>query len=286
VKPTSTLLIAGCITVAVVVAGTWLWQRSAAGPFALLTAASLPARPPTSPAASVASATAATPSAPASGAIEYPIEPLAAASAFGPAPTLEAALTALFGRQAVLGLFQLDDFPRRVAATVDNLGRKHAPAQVWPLNPAPQRFLARKAGGAQAINADNALRYTPYVLLIEQIDLGQLVAAYSRLYPQFQQAYEELGFPGRYFNDRVVAVIDLLLATPEPDGPLKVHLQPINTPTPAPRPWTLYEFDDPTLQSLTAGQKIMLRMGTVNERRVKARLAELRKLLTSPPAPG
>ncbi|HJV67663.1 DUF3014 domain-containing protein [Ideonella sp.] len=280
-KPATVLFIAGSTAVVLVAVGTWLWQRSVGGPFASLTPESLPVA--TAPAAS---APPAAPSAPASGAAQYPIESAAAASAPVPGPTLETSLTTLFGRQAVLGLFQLDSFPRRLTATVDNLGRRHAPAQVWPLNPAPGRFLVGKGGGAEFIDADNGARYTPYVLLIEQVDLPQLVATYTRLYPQFQQAYEDLGFPGRYFNDRLVQVIDLLLATPEPAGVLKVHLPPINTPMPAPRPWVLYEFDDPALQGLTAGQKILLRMGVVNERRVKARLAELRKLLTARPAAG
>jgi len=45
----------------------------------------------------------------------------------------------------------------------------------------------------------------------------------------------------------------------------------------------LYEFDDPQLESLTAGQKILVRMGLDNERRVKARLAELRGLIAATP---
>ena len=45
------------------------------------------------------------------------------------------------------------------------------------------------------------------------------------------------------------------------------------------RPWVLYEFDDPALQSLSAGQRALLRMGPVNERRVKARLAEFRRFI-------
>jgi hypothetical protein len=42
----------------------------------------------------------------------------------------------------------------------------------------------------------------------------------------------------------------------------------------------LYEFDAPELKALTAGQKILLRMGPVNERRLKAKLAEIRSLVT------
>ena len=47
------------------------------------------------------------------------------------------------------------------------------------------------------------------------------------------------------------------------------------------RPWVLYEYDDPALQPLSAGQKILVRMGTANERRVKAKLTELRRLVTA-----
>jgi hypothetical protein len=48
------------------------------------------------------------------------------------------------------------------------------------------------------------------------------------------------------------------------------------------RPWILYEFADPQLAALPAGQKLLLRMGPVDARRLKARLAEFRKLI----APG
>jgi hypothetical protein len=37
-----------------------------------------------------------------------------------------------------------------------------------------------------------------------------------------------------------------------------------------------YEFADPALESLSSGQKIMLRVGPVNERRLKEKLAEIR----------
>ena len=51
------------------------------------------------------------------------------------------------------------------------------------------------------------------------------------------------------------------------------------------RPWVLYRFVDPELEALSAGQKILLRTGPVNEHRLKARLSELRGLLTAPSVP-
>ena len=131
------------------------------------------------------------------------------------------------------------------------------------------------------VGADNSLRYTPFVLLVESVDLPKAVATYARLYPLFQQAYEDIGFPKRYFNDRLVAVIDQLLATPEVNEPLKIRLPQINGPLQPERPWVLYEFDEPALQSLSAGQKILLRMGPVNERRMKDKLMQIRRLVTA-----
>ena len=76
-------------------------------------------------------------------------------------------------------------------------------------------------------------------------------------------------------------MIDQLLATPDVSEPLKIRLPQINGPLQPERPWVLYEYEDPTLQSLSAGQKIMLRMGTVNERRMKSKLAEIRRLVAT-----
>ena len=47
------------------------------------------------------------------------------------------------------------------------------------------------------------------------------------------------------------------------------------------RPWVSYEFVDPKLESLSAGQKMLVRMGPVNERRMKAKLKELRALVAT-----
>jgi len=47
----------------------------------------------------------------------------------------------------------------------------------------------------------------------------------------------------------------------------------------------LFEFADPSLEQLSAGQKIMIRIGPVNESRVKAKLADIRHALTGQTLP-
>ncbi|HJV95437.1 MAG TPA: DUF3014 domain-containing protein [Albitalea sp.] len=224
--------------------------------------------------------------------VQYPIEaPREAASA--PLPTLEASdpmlaqgLADLLGRQAALSQLLTDGFVRRFVATVDNLTRARASPKLWPVVPAPQRFIATPHGEGEVIGADNGLRYSAFVLLLEQLDVDRAVSLYARFYPLFQQAYEELGYPGRYFNDRLIEVIDHLRAAPQPAAPVAVRLVQVQGPVASTHPWLNYEFVDPELEALSAGQKLMVRVGSVNERRLKARLSVLRAALVGRAAPA
>jgi hypothetical protein len=111
------------------------------------------------------------------------------------------------------------------------------------------------------------------------VDSERAVALYRELYPLFQSAYENLGYPGKYFNDRLITVIDLLLDTPEPAGALLVEVPEIRGPLIPTRLWLLYRFSDPALEGLSSGQKMLLRVGTENRKRLKSKLAEIRKLI-------
>ena len=252
-------------------AGWYWWQRqvravpiaSAAPPPAVAPEAARPAPPAASPPR-----------------IQHPIEAPAEAKPAGPRD-VATVLTDLVGRKAALSMLQLDDFPRRFVATVDNLGSARAPARLWPVVPAAGRFSVERRDGVESIAAGNADRYGAFLTFIESVDPRLAAGSYRTLYPEFQRAYEELGYPGRYFNDRLVEVIDLLLATPEPAAAPRVHLPPINGPVRPERPWVLYEFDDPALDGLASGQKMLLRMGPAAERRLKARLVEFRRLVAS-----
>ena len=112
----------------------------------------------------------------------------------------------------------------------------------------------------------NYERYRALVKLATSTDTKQLVAMYKRMYPLFQQAYVDLGYPEGYFNNRLVEVIDHLLETPEVDGPVKLV-----------QPGVFYEFADPSLESRSSGQKLLLRMGRDNAASVKLKLREIRR---------
>jgi len=207
--------------------------------------------------------------------------PVAEAAEVPEGVTLTSGLEALYGRQVLMTLFQLDGLAARVVATVDNLGLDHAAPRHWPLVPVPGRFAVESRAGGQVVAAANAGRYEPHLRLMDQVPPARLAALYLAHYPRFQQAYEDLGYPGRHFNDRLVQVIDLLLATPRPASPPTLHLPQIHGPVQPPRPWVMYAFDDEALQALPAGQRLLLRLTPAQRERVQTWLQALRREVAS-----
>ena len=184
-------------------------------------------------------------------------------------PTARDALVELLGSAPVARLLSTQDVVRHIVVTVDNLPRKTVAARLNPIKPANGEFKVSGDPAQRTIAADNAARYTPYVKLAEHVDAKKIVAAYGRLYPLFQQAYEDLGYPKSFFNDRVIAVIDHLLAMPEMTGPIAVVA-----------PHVQYQFADPELEAQSAGRKFLLRAGPENTAAIKSKLRDIRRELT------
>ncbi|MCF8177133.1 MAG: DUF3014 domain-containing protein [Sulfuritalea sp.] len=189
------------------------------------------------------------------------------------APLLKALGDILGARQLLL--FYADSLIHRIVATVDSLPRRYLPGGVIPLKRAPKAFMVSGKGDTLTIDPRNSARYGSYIRLSRELDAAKLVAVYVRFYPLFQRAYVDLGYPKGYFNDRLVEAIDDLLAAPELTGPVKLV-----------QPGVLYEFEDVTLEKRSSGQKIMIRMGRGNSEEVKAKLREIRKLVTGGSGPS
>lgn len=216
------------------------------------------------------------PGAPADGEVAQELPPLDASDS-----VVEGALPDLFGGESTLELVASGDYIRKFVVTVDNLARSRTSARMWPVQRTPGTFTVRQEGDRTYLSDENFQRYVPLVRMATSANVDRLVAWYVRYYPLFQQSYEALGYSGQYFNDRVVDVIDNLLATPEPDGPIELVLPPQDPSVEVARPWVLYQYADPALESLSAGQKILIRMGGENAHLVKATLRELRTRLTT-----
>ena len=215
----------------------------------------------------------------------HPLEPLSSSRSRSdklvPLPPLDEsdsyfslALVDIFGsglRNLLVNEALIDKF----VATVDNLPRSYVAEKARPVGRLASNFQIDIADDDEAItiSANNYDRYDTLVSLVTNADLGLVSETYRRFYPLFQESYVRLGYPNAYFNDRIVEVIDHLLETPKPSGPIYLV-----------RPNVLYEFADPDLEALSSGQKLMLRMGNEHATKVKHVLGNLRELITQPEA--
>ena len=200
-----------------------------------------------------------------------------------PLPTLEnsdsaisAAIIGLLGNSEVSKHLAADSIITRIVTTADNLVRPRAAERLRPISGLPGQFAVSVAGETAEgvteyiLDPANYQRYQWLSERVAQLDMSAVVAVYQRYYPLFQQAYVDLGYPDGYFNDRLIVVIDDLLATPDIRDPVRLV-----------RPHVLYQFADPALESLSAGQKALLRMGRENAAIMKAKLRELRDQLAA-----
>lgn len=191
-------------------------------------------------------------------------------------------LAGAVGEAAAMQYFVDDSLVARAVASIDALSSRQVPGNIRAIHGPTESFVAVADPSPPAVILDeqgdpmpqylsdpaNQGRYTAYVEMLETLDAESFAVLYSRNYPLFQQAWRELGYVDVDFNDRLEEVIEELLATPEVEEPYRLV-----------KPEAVYLFADEELESLTAGQKILLRMGNENAERVKSSLLEIQKAL-------
>lgn len=211
--------------------------------------------------------------------IEHPVPDAGPDAPNVPLPSLadsdKVVSDALGGAATETGLMQYlvpENLVRHIVVTVDNLARQKAAVDKRPTTPVAGTFMVDGDELHATLDAQNFRRYGPMVEALRKTDMRKLAVVYLHFYPLFQQAYQDLGYPKGYFNDRLVQVIDVLLATPQVAAPVDLV-----------RPNVMYLFADPDLEARPAGQKVLIRMGSDHASVIKAKLMELRAIITAAP---
>ncbi|HTT02579.1 MAG TPA: DUF3014 domain-containing protein [Steroidobacteraceae bacterium] len=209
--------------------------------------------------------------------IHHPVPPAAESNAAPKLPVLNDSdtpvhdsLTGMPGGAGIDKFLIPQSLVRHIVATIDNLPRKKVAVELRPVSPIAGAPVIAGTADHMTLADSNFQRYGPFIEVVRTVDPKQLAAVYFHFYPLFQEAYEDLGYPSDYFNDRVIEVIDNLLATPDVKGPIELV-----------QPNVMYLYADPKLEALSAGQKTLIRMGSDNAGIVKAKLRELRAVLAT-----
>jgi hypothetical protein len=154
---------------------------------------------------------------------------------------------------------------RKFVVFVDNVANGNIPRQQVAFLTPERPFTARQLSDEEfSMDESSYDRFNLVTDIFVSVDSRRAVEFYDLLKPLFQRAYDELGYPNRSFDDVVFKALGRMLETPVVSGEIRLV-----------RPVVSYEFADPRLESLSAAQKQLIRMGPRNTRAVQAKLSEV-----------
>ncbi len=107
-------------------------------------------------------------------------------------------------------------------------------------------------------------RFNFFTTVVVSLDARRAAEFFLLVKPMLQEAYDELGYPNKKFDDVVFQAIGRLLETPVINEPIRLV-----------RPVVMYRFENKKLESLSAAQKQLIRMGPGNTRRLQVKLSEI-----------
>jgi hypothetical protein len=202
-----------------------------------------------------------------------------AARALPPVGQMDTFLRALFGALSshpqLARWLATDDLIRQMADAIDRISRGQSPAKVVPVLKPQDIFEIRGARGQLTIDPRSYRRYEPFAAAVASLNANGLAQAYRTIQPRLDEAYRSLGRSENTVDEAIHVALNMLLATPEVQDPIRV----------IPGKGATYAFADPTLESLTPVQKHLIRMGPQNAAIIRARLRELADALAASQKP-
>jgi hypothetical protein len=161
-----------------------------------------------------------------------------------------------------------EELVRRFVAAVDNVAEGYSPRRHFPSIAVQGKFTALEEGGRLVLDPDSYLRYDALADIAAGTDAAHWVRIYRTLQPLCEEAYRDLGYPDREFDDALRRALARLLAVPVVDGDIVLMKQE-----------EAFYFTNPRLEDLSAAGKHLLRMGPKNTRKVQGLLRALEAAL-------
>jgi hypothetical protein len=162
---------------------------------------------------------------------------------------------------------------RPIAAAVNLIADGQSPSQVLSFLSPDREFKVMRKKKKLFIDPQGYARYDKVTQAVTALDVVQVAEAYKTLRPFFEAAYAEVGKPGRTFDEAVKASIDRLVSVPIPKGDVRLE-----------RKGLVYAFADESLESRSAAEKHLLRMGPKNMQKLQTKLRSLQAAFEPPPA--
>jgi hypothetical protein len=179
---------------------------------------------------------------------------------------------ALSASPAVIAWLTTNGLIRNFTVVVANTADGATPAKhLSSLRPSSSFRIVERDGNL-SVDPQSYDRYTAIADAIASLEPAAAARLYATLKPRIEEAHRDLG-SDQSFDRTLERAIVALLNTPVVDAPVRLTPKGIG-----------YAYADDRLESLTAAQKQLLRMGPRNERLVKAKLREIALALGMTPA--
>lgn len=175
-----------------------------------------------------------------------------------------ARLGALETGATLMNIVASEELVRKFVVFVDNVAEGNLPQLEYPVNRLPQAMAVRELDeNLFEMQTVSYQRYTPVIDALTAVNPDQAVAIYRMLRPLFQEAYAELGYPNRNFDETVLRAINEVTNARTAEGPFQLI-----------KPKVMYIYADAEIESMSPVEKQLLRMGPQNAEKLKAILAQ------------
>lgn len=233
--------------------GAWLWESSGVAPPRNTTAA-----------VTGTEAVIATPEA------ARPLPPLNQMDTF-----LRALIGAISSHPELLRWLSTDDLIRQMADAIDKISRGQSPARDQAVLKPQQSFETRGSQREMTIDPDSYHRYDNLAAIVASLDPAAIARAYRTIQPRLDEAYRALGRSDSSVDQAVAVALDVLIATPTVNDPIRI----------VPGKGATYAFADPRLEALSPAQKHLIRMGPRNREMIHSRLQQIADAIAASGSP-
>ncbi|MBQ74553.1 MAG: hypothetical protein CMQ20_05950 [Gammaproteobacteria bacterium] len=174
-------------------------------------------------------------------------------------------VVSLTRREGVNAWLSPNELIRKFVAFVDGVAIGQVSKDpVRVLTPEGPFLVSQISEEVYLLDSASYKRYDFFTSVVISLDSRRTAEFYLLVHPMLQEAYDELGYPNEKFNEVVFKAIGRLLETPVINKPIRLV-----------RPVVMYQFEDQKLESLSAAQKQLIRMGPKNTRALQVKLSEM-----------
>lgn len=186
-------------------------------------------------------------------------------------PIVRELIAKLSAHPTVAAWLATDGLLRNVVLVTMNISEGKTPTRHLRALTPEARFRARSAATGAYVDPRSYARYDGYADAIAALDARGTARLYATLKLRLVEAYAEQGIPQEKVDAVLERAIIHLLETPAVDAEVPLRAKTIS-----------YAFADERLESLSAAQKQLLRMGPRNVQIVQAKLREIAPFLGIP----